>query len=87
MKCHLVGGGSEGEGLLQRVPHVEAQLEVLLHVLQRLVGREPPVYDGPTWAGEHMSALAAYVYFIGTCQVLTWTVLLKFIMMIRIKGY
>ena len=47
LKVYLVGGCGEGEGLLKCVPHVEAQLEVLLHVLQRLVGREPAVYDGP----------------------------------------
>ena len=52
LKVYLVGGCGEGEGLLEGVPHVEAQLEILLHVLQRLVGREPAVYDGPAWGGQ-----------------------------------
>lgn len=40
MLVHFVRGGRDGQGLLQTVRHVQRQLQVLLHVLQRLVGRE-----------------------------------------------
>lgn len=42
---HLVGGGRDGQGLFEPVGHPERQLEVLLHVLQRLVGGELALDD------------------------------------------
>ena len=63
LKVYLVGGCGEGEGLLEGVPHVEAQLQVLLHVLQRLVGREPAVYDGPAWGGQTVLLMFIMICF------------------------
>ena len=58
----MLWGRRDGEGLLQCVPHVEAQLEILLHVLQQLV------YVVSAWGGGYISSSSSsYVYFIGTC--------------------
>ena len=42
----LVGGGGERQGQLQGVPHQHAQTQVLLHVLQGQLRREPALDDG-----------------------------------------
>ena len=49
-EIYLIGRSCKRKRLLQGISHVQTKFQILLHVLQRLVGGEASIYNWPSLA-------------------------------------